>query len=76
MSDTYQTNVYLEQGGDKLVIKEDGVLEVSGQIQAPDGQAAAISDPTGGVTEDAEARTAINDIIDALEGVGIIAASS
>lgn len=36
-------------------------------------QAAAISDPSGGATVDAEARTAINAIIAALEAKGIVA---
>lgn len=35
--------------------------------------AAAIADPTGGATVDAEARTAINAIIAALENAGIVA---
>lgn len=33
---------------------------------------ASIADPTGGTTVDAEARTAVNSIIDALEAAGII----
>ncbi len=37
----------------------------------PVGQASKISDPSGGGTVDAEARTAINALIDALEGIGI-----
>jgi hypothetical protein len=36
-------------------------------------QAAKINDPSGGVTQDANARTAINSIIDALEAFGISA---
>ena len=36
-------------------------------------QASKISDPSGGATVDAEARTAINDIIDAIEGFNISA---
>jgi fructosamine-3-kinase len=36
-------------------------------------QAALIADPTGGSTTDAEARTAINAIIDALQAFGIVA---
>ncbi len=39
----------------------------------PVAQATKIADPTGG-TPDAEARTAINAIIDALEAVGLTAA--
>lgn len=36
-------------------------------------QGAAITAPTGGVTVDAEARTAINSIISALEAHGLVA---
>lgn len=36
-------------------------------------QAAKIADPSGGATQDAEARTAINDLIDAVEGLGFAA---
>jgi hypothetical protein len=36
-------------------------------------QGAAIADPTGGATVDAEARTAINDLISRLEALGLIA---
>ena len=36
-------------------------------------QGATISDPSGGGTQDAEARTAINTIIDRLQAFGIIA---
>jgi hypothetical protein len=36
-------------------------------------QASLISDPTGGSTIDAESRTAINAIIDALQSYGIVA---
>lgn len=42
---------------------------------SPTAQQSKISDPSGGVTTDAEARTAINAIIDALETLGITAAS-
>ena len=43
-----------------------------GTITANGVQASSISDPTGGATIDAEARSAINDIIDALQGAGIL----
>lgn len=36
-------------------------------------QGTTISDPTGGGTQDAEARTAINALIDRLQAIGIIA---
>lgn len=38
-------------------------------------QQAAITAPTGGVTTDAEARTAINSIITALEAHGLVASN-
>ena len=43
-------------------------------VTPPASQPTKISDPTGGATIDSESRTAINAIIDALEGVGITAA--
>jgi hypothetical protein len=39
----------------------------------PVDQPATVTDPTGGGTQDAEARTAINDIIDRLQELGLIA---
>lgn len=51
--------------------KLDGV----GAVVASGTQAAKINDPSGGATTDAEARTAINAIIDALEAFGISATS-
>ena len=39
----------------------------------PVDQPATVSDPTGGGTQDAEARTAINAIIDRLQELGLIA---
>lgn len=51
--------------------KLDGV----GATVASGTQAAKINDPSGGATTDAEARTAINAIIDALEAFGISATS-
>ena len=40
---------------------------------SPVAQHAAITDPSGGGTVDAESRTAINTILDALQQLGIIA---
>lgn len=65
--DSYQGKVYRKQGGDELVVKPGGKITNDGT------QASTIADPTGGVTQDAEARAAINAIIDALQGVGIVA---
>lgn len=39
----------------------------------PVDQPATVSDPSGGVTQDAEARAAINAIIDRLQELGLIA---
>lgn len=39
----------------------------------PVDQPVTVADPTGGVTQDAEARTAINAIIDRLQELGLIA---
>lgn len=50
-------------------------LDGAGAVVASGTQAAKINDPTGGATTDAEARTAINAIIDALEAFGISAAA-
>lgn len=48
-------------------------LNLKGIVKGSDGtQSAAIADPTGGATVDAESRTAINALIAALENVGII----
>lgn len=52
-----------------------GSLTVGGNAVASGTQAAKINDPSGGATTDAEARTAINAIIDALEAFGISASS-
>lgn len=46
----------------------------SADADTVDGQrSAAITEPTGGATQDAEARAAIDDILAALRKVGIIA---
>lgn len=47
--------------------------EKFGVSLAPVAQQATISDPSGGATQDAEARTAINAIIDRLQAFGFIA---
>lgn len=52
----------------------DNVLNLGGTVKGADGsQSAAIADPSGGATVDAEARAAIDDILAALRNVGIIA---
>ncbi len=41
--------------------------------ETPTAQGSAVSDPSGGLTVDSEARTAINALIDRLQAIGIIA---
>lgn len=50
-------------------------LDGAGAVVASGTQASKINDPSGGTTVDAEARTAINAIIDALEAFGISASA-
>jgi len=50
-------------------------LASAGAIVASGTQHALVGDPSGGATQDAEARTAINAIIDALQAFGIVATS-
>ena len=75
--------------GDDLVVGDDasvaGNLAVTGNISGANLTAtgtinlgdpvAVIADPTGGSTVDAESRAAIVSILDALDAVGIMAAS-
>ena len=75
--------------GDDLSVGDDasvaGNLTVTGNVSGANLTASGtidlgdpvsfIADPTGGSTIDAEARTAINSILDALDAVGIMAAS-
>lgn len=72
-------NSYLEkdQGTGKLNIVVDGVTVGSvdaTQVLALGTPVANIAEPTGGETEDAEARAAIADILEALEAFGIMEA--
>jgi len=76
--------------GDDLVVGDDasvaGDLSVTGNATVTGNLTAGgtidlgdpvsnIADPSGGGTQDAEARTAIEAILDALDAVGIMAAS-
>lgn len=58
--------------GDVVNIASASGLQVNG-TKVVGAQGATISDPTGGATIDAEARTAINTIIDRLQAHGLIA---
>lgn len=75
---TYGTGVYRKQEGDELVVAADGAINVEsgGEIQADGTQAAAIADvDTAGSATAAANATAINSILAALRGVGVIASS-
>ena len=63
---------FTEQGGEKTVVGGELSIATGGKITANGTQADAIAKPTSGV--DAEVKTAIDAIIDALIGSGIIAA--
>jgi len=62
----YNAKVYRKQGGDELVV------EAGGKITKAGVQAGAIAKLESGAT-DAQIVEAVNAIIDALQGVGIIA---
>lgn len=62
----YNAKVYMEQGGDELVVNAGGKITAAGT------QASAIADLTAGA-DGAAIATAVNAILAALEGVGILA---
>ena len=65
-------NVQLGKGtGTKIGTATDQKLAFFGDT--PVDQPATIADPSGGVTQDAEARTAVNTLIDRLQELGLIA---
>lgn len=65
----YQMTKELELDGD---LNHDGV-NVGLYGAAPVPQAAAIANASGGVTVDAEARTAVNSVLTVLRNLGLIA---
>ena len=73
---TGTTDITYNTGGDHKFETGDiintGVYYV-GANQVVGAQGATVSDPTGGTTVDAEARTAIDTIIDRLQAHGLIA---
>jgi len=74
---SYQPKIYREQGGNVLTIKAWDGGSVKGQPSAggTPAQAAHVADPSGGATQDAESRTAINAILVVLENAGLTARS-
>lgn len=75
---SYNTKVYIKQGGEELVVASGGEINVEsgGAITAAGTQATAISDvATAGSATAAANATAINDILAALRGVGVIASA-
>ena len=69
---SYSTKNYTEQGGEKTVIGGELQIAAGGKITAAGTQAATIADITGSATGE-QIATAVNAIIAALKGVGIIA---
>ncbi|MCZ2341469.1 MAG: hypothetical protein LC104_06685 [Bacteroidales bacterium] len=75
---SYQTKIYKDRGGDRMVLASGGELEVQdgATITANGTQAESIADvPTSGAATMADNATAINSILAALRGIGVIAAS-
>jgi len=58
----------LTMGNNSISLGASGAFGIGGVT--PSAQKTKIADPSGGGTQDAEARTAINSIIDALEAFG------
>ena len=75
---TFNTKVHMEQGGGTLTVESGGAIDIKagGKVFAGGVQAGAISDvDTAGSATAAANATAINAILAALRGAGIIAAS-
>jgi hypothetical protein len=64
-------------GANELEVSDDGTVKVKDKdVAALLGDASAfVADPTGGATNDAEARTAIAAILDILIAKGLMASS-
>lgn len=69
---SYNVKNYTEQGAEKTVIGGELQIATGGKITAAGTQAATIADITGSATGE-QIATAVNAIIAALKGVGIIA---
>ena len=65
---TYQTGIYMKQGGDELVVASGGSITNDGT------QASHIADLATGATN-AQIATAFNTLLAAIEGVGVLATS-
>lgn len=77
---TYQPKIHSEDGGDKQVVESGGSIDVKtgGAITSDGTQASAISDitVTGTYsTDDSAIETAVNSILAALRGAGIVASA-
>lgn len=77
---SYAPKTYRTDGGDTTVIASGGAINVEsgGQIQADGTQAAALDDITVTgtyATDDDAIETAVNGILAALRGAGIIASA-
>lgn len=68
-----QGNNHFRQGDQALIVGGKLVVNGGSILPSSEAQPSAIGNPAGGATQDAEARTAINGILAALRGVGIIA---
>ena len=69
---SYNAKVYMEQGGEKLVVNGGEISVDGGKITAAGTQANHITDLTA-QADSAAIITAVNAILAALEGVGILA---
>jgi uncharacterized protein YxjI len=74
----YITSLYKVGGsggkGSFAVVDNNGTIEIKvNGTKVLTAQQVTIADPAGGATQDAEARTAIASIIDALQAHGLIA---
>lgn len=60
-------------GPDGMKIGTSTTQKIGFFNKTPVAQQATIADPSGGITQDAEARTAINSILDVLDALGFTA---
>lgn len=74
---SFNCKVHESQGGDVYTIESGGALDVKtgGQITANGTQAGAIADQNTGTATAATNAAAINSILAALRGAGVIASS-